>query len=181
MSEHIEIFKEWLDSLREDVEAIKVVLESEAVDIHARTYAASALNYLVARMDLVPDWNHTIGVLDDVFVLRVCMERASAYNMDEGIEDTDVMVRLARMGNEVGTIEEFLGEDLYLKLRKYCSRLGDDEVRSRTSKSIVEDAEIRKTLYGDVADELARIPAARFKDPDAMMVHFKSYLHHKLD
>ena len=73
LSEHIDVFKEWVRTLREDIETLKTVIENEKVDEDARKFAACALNYLVTRMDLVPDWEESIGVLDDAMVLRICI------------------------------------------------------------------------------------------------------------
>ena len=57
----------------ENTEIAKKIVEADKVDDDARKFAASALNYLVSRMDLIPDWTDTIGVIDDVIVLRVCV------------------------------------------------------------------------------------------------------------
>ena len=78
MSEAIEVVKEWVKTIGDDVAAVKRVVESDKCPEEARKLAAGALNYLVSRMDLVPDWTDTIGCIDDVMVVRVCMGLASS-------------------------------------------------------------------------------------------------------
>ena len=68
---HIDVFKSWADTIRQDVEAFKALLESAKADEKSRKLAGGALQYLVSKMDLIPDWNEGIGMIDDVMVLRV--------------------------------------------------------------------------------------------------------------
>lgn len=180
MPDLVEELQDWVFEIRDDIEAIKTVLESHTTHPLARKYAAGALNYLVARMDLVPDWNRTIGVLDDVLVLRVCMQLARIHDPLDHTTDTDSMVRLNRMLSDTERIEIFLGKELYAKLYKYCSRLSEDEIRARTPDSVIADENTRDDLYAAVHDELTRMPAPQFDNPDDVNVLFKSYLHHKL-
>jgi uncharacterized membrane protein YkvA (DUF1232 family) len=179
VSQQLDAIKQWVSSLREDIETVKAVVDSEKVDPDARKFAASALSYLVTRMDLVPDWNETIGVLDDVMVIRVCMGLASAYGLEEGLE-SDTLIGASRLANDAERVNAFLGEDLAARFRRYCARLSEEAVRGRTPEGIVEDAAARARLYEEIDADLLRMPAAPFDDPDALIVTFKSYLHHKL-
>ena len=181
MSDQIDAIREWVANFREDIEAMKAIVEAEKIHVDARKFAAAALNYLVTRMDLVPDWNETLGVIDDVMVLRVCIELATAYGIDEGVTDTEALIRISRMTNESEIVEQFLGEDLYAKFRKYCARLTDQEVRGRRTESIVADPAVRAALYKEIDDDLLRMPPAPFKDPEDIAVKVRSYLRHKLD
>lgn len=181
MADQIDAIREWVDNFREDIEAMKAIVEADKLDDDARKFAAAALNYLVTRMDLVPDWNETLGVIDDVMVLRVCIELAANYGIDEGINDTDALIRISRMTNESEIVESFLGPDLHAKFRKYCARLTDQEVRGRRPASIVESADVRAALYKEIENDLLRMPPAPFENPEEIAVKFKSYLQHKLD
>ena len=116
MSELITTCKDWVDTIRADVETLKKIVDCEELDDDARIFAASALNYLVSRMDLIPDWTETIGVIDDVIVLRVCVNLASTYGLDK--LDTSAMVDATRLANEAERIEEVMDKDMYPKLRK---------------------------------------------------------------
>jgi uncharacterized membrane protein YkvA (DUF1232 family) len=171
---------DWVDSFREDVNALKKVIEAEKVDEDARKFAATALNYLVSRMDLIPDWTETIGVIDDVLVLRMCVALANAYGLDDALEDADAIVAIGRLANEAERIEHIIGEDLEAKLRKYCARMAESSVRGRTAETIVRDGDERRKLYEEIEDDLNRMPAASFKDPEDVAVKLKSYLHAKL-
>lgn len=179
MSEHIEAFKEWVHTVREDVQTLKAVVEAESVNREARKCAAAALAYFVTRMDLVPDWEESVGVLDDVMVLRMLIRLAGQYDVDQGLSG-DTLVEVGRLTNEADKIEAFLGDELYARLHKHCAGLTDDAVRGRTPDMVVDDAEARAALFSEVDTELHRLPAAPFNDPEAVEVKFKSYLHHKL-
>ena len=180
MSEHVEAFREWVETIREDVETLEAIIDSESIAKDARQFAAAALSYLVTRMDLVPDWEESIGVLDDVMVIRICIEFASQRGLDEGLTDAKHIVAVGRLANESGRIDEFLGAELGADLRKHVARLVDTTVRGRGVLTILENPEERKKLYEEVADDLKRMPAAPFTDPESLTVKFKSYLQHKL-
>jgi len=68
---HIDVFKGWAETIRADIDALKALLEADKASADARKLAGAALSYLVSKMDLIPDWNEGIGVIDDVMVLRV--------------------------------------------------------------------------------------------------------------
>jgi uncharacterized membrane protein YkvA (DUF1232 family) len=178
LSEAIEVVKEWVKSIGDDVAAVKRVVDSDKCPEEARKLAAGALNYLVSRMDLVPDWTDTIGCIDDVMVVRVCMGLASNMGLDE--LDSAELVVIGRMANDADRLEKILGEDIEAKLRKYCQRLATEEVRGRKPETIVRDAAVRKQLYAEVDEEVRRMPAANFTDAEAVQLKLRSYLHAKL-
>ena len=181
MSEKIEIVSDWVDSLREDVETLKKVVENEKVNTEARKYAATALNYLVTRMDLIPDWTETIGVVDDVLVLRMCVDLASGYDLDEGLSsDTKTLVDIGRLGNDIDRVERVLGPDLFARLRKHAARMSETAVRGRTPQRILEDETARARLYEEIDADLLRMPAATFGDAESVRVKLESYLTAKL-
>src|SRR5687767_1561951 len=99
----IDRMKGWIDSFPADVEALKKVIDSDAPR-EARRVCAGALGYLLQRMDIIPDWEETVGVLDDAMVLRV----AAALAGDKGL---DASPAVARLGNEADVIFELLGPD----------------------------------------------------------------------
>ena len=71
MAKHIETFKGWAETFRTDVAALKALVEEKGADMEARKLAVGALSYLVTRMDLVPDWNEGIGMMDDIMVVKI--------------------------------------------------------------------------------------------------------------
>lgn len=180
MPESIEIVSEWVETFREDVEVLKRVVSDEAVSEDARKYAAAALNYLVSRMDLIPDWTETIGVVDDVMILRTCVALANQYGLHEDLHDADALVAVGRLANEADRIEAILGHDLEAKLRTFCGRLIDTAVRGRTPDLIVTEADARAKLYEEVDEDLKRLPPATFSDGDAVKAKLVSYLTAKL-
>ena len=62
----------------------------------ARKLGAGALSYLVTRMDFIPDWNEGIGVMDDIFVMRVCAGMATTLGLGDISHDAEVDARPPR-------------------------------------------------------------------------------------
>jgi uncharacterized membrane protein YkvA (DUF1232 family) len=175
---HIDVFKSWAETIRQDIDAYKALLESQKATGHARKLAGAALSYLVSRLDLIPDWNEGIGVIDDVMVLRVCAQLAQGD--ERGALPTSAEVSLDRMANEAERIETFLGGPLYDKLKSYCAKLEDHAVRGRTPQQLADDAALRKVLYADLEDELKRTVPIVINDPTDAELRLKAYLTHKL-
>jgi uncharacterized membrane protein YkvA (DUF1232 family) len=175
---HIDVFKAWADTIRQDSDALKALVESDKAASDARKLAAAALSYLVSRMDLIPDWNEGIGVIDDVMVLRVCAQLSADY--DRGALATPAEISLARMANEADRIGAFLGSTIYDKLRAYCAKLTDQAVRGRTPAQIIDDADARHALYNELEDEIKRSVPIVIQDPADAELRLKAYLTHKL-
>jgi uncharacterized membrane protein YkvA (DUF1232 family) len=175
---HINVFKAWADTIHHDIDAFKALLESSKADADAKQLAAAALSYLVSRMDLIPDWNEGIGVLDDVMVLRVCAQLTADH--DRGPLPAAAEVSLERMANEADKIGAFLGRAIYDKLRAYCAKLVDQPVRGRTPGQLAGDAAARQALYVELDDEVKRTVPIVVDDPADAEVRLKAYLTHKL-
>jgi uncharacterized membrane protein YkvA (DUF1232 family) len=175
----LETAQEWVASLRADVTTCKAVLSTEAVHRDARRFAAAALNYVVTRLDLVPDHEPTIGMLDDAMVLRACLSLAASNHLDEGLEPS-VMVEALRLANEADRFGELLDDEMIARFRKHCERLATQEVRSRTPEHIVGNPDLREQLFREVDAELLRMPAAAFTDAVALRRQFLSYVKAKL-
>jgi uncharacterized membrane protein YkvA (DUF1232 family) len=175
---HIDVFKGWADTIRADIEAFKALLESKKADKESKKLAGTALLYMVSRMDLIPDWNEGIGVIDDVMVLRVCAQLTQGH--ERGALPTSAEVSLDRMANEADKIQAFLGGPLYDKLKAYCSKLGDQAVRGRTPTQLSEDEAARKAIYVEVEDELKKTVPIVINDPTDAELRLKAYLTHKL-
>jgi uncharacterized membrane protein YkvA (DUF1232 family) len=175
---YIDVFKSWADTIRQDIEAYKALLESTKADAEAKKLAGGALSYLVSKMDLIPDWNEGIGVIDDVMVLRVCAQLAQDH--DRGPLPASAEASFERLTNEAEKITQFLGGPLYDKLKAYCAKLGDNAVRGRTPAQLIEDAAARKAFYGELDDELKRTVPIVVNDPADAELRLKAHLTHKL-
>ncbi|MEZ4360548.1 MAG: YkvA family protein [Kofleriaceae bacterium] len=174
----IETFKAWAEGMRADVESLKGLVECASADVPARKLAAGALSYLVTKMDLVPDWNAGIGLLDDAMVLRVAAQLTQSHHCGE--LPTAVEVALARLANEAEQIGEFLGAPLFDKLRAHVAKLTDVEVRGRTPGVIVDDAAARERLWQELRDELANQGPVALGEPADSELRLRAYLTHKL-
>ncbi|HEU0037220.1 MAG TPA: YkvA family protein [Kofleriaceae bacterium] len=175
---HIDVFKGWAETIRQDTEAFKALLESKQADTDARKLAGTALLYLVSRMDLIPDWNEGIGVIDDVMVLRVCAQLSRDHQ--RGTLPSQVQASLDRMAGEADKITQFLGGPLYDKLKAYCSKLGEQAVRGRTPMQLIEEEPARKALYVELEDEMKKSVPIVVNDPTDAELRLKAYLTHKL-
>lgn len=184
MEAAVQTFGAWIGSMSEDVEAVKALLEAEQAAPGARELAATALGYLVTRMDLIPDWNETIGVIDDAMVLRLCMdlaaERHPGWSQAGRALAPDVRDRLTGLAEGAAQVQRFLGPELSVLLRKHCARLVHAPVHGRSPAQLVASAEARLALYAEIASDLARMPAASFAEPEMVAGRLRSYLHHKL-
>lgn len=172
MSKGTERIKGWVDTFASDVEAMKKAVAADG-PVEARQLVAGALNYLVTRMDLIPDWEETAGILDDAMVLRVAAAIASEKGLDASPE-------VGRLANDSDVVSEFLGDELFPRFKKHVEGLAGQAVRGRHPKTIVEDAAVRATLFNEVGDEIKRIPAAPVSDVDAVARTVKNYLSQKL-
>ena len=114
---------------------------------------------MVSRMDLIPDWNEGIGVIDDVMVLRVCAQLSQGH--ERGTLPNAAEIALDRMANEADKITAFLGGPLYDKLKSYCTKLGDQAVRGRTPAQLADEPSCRKALYVELDDEVKKTRADR--------------------
>jgi uncharacterized membrane protein YkvA (DUF1232 family) len=175
---HIEVFKSWADTIRQDVEAFKALLESTKADEKSRKLAGGALQYLVSKMDLIPDWNEGIGMIDDVMVLRVAAQQAQ--DLGRGDLPASAEVSFERLSNEAEKIVAFLGGPIYDKLKAYVSKLGEQPVRGRTAAQLMADAALRTTLYGELDEELKKTVPIVINDPADAELRLKAYLTHKL-
>jgi len=175
---HIDVFKGWADTIHHDIDAFKALLESTTADARSKQLAGAALSYLVSRMDLIPDWNPGIGVIDDVMVLRVCAQLTQDH--DRGTLPDAAEISLERMANEADKIGDFLGSAIYDKLRAYCARLVDQPVRGRTPGHLADEAAARKALYAELDDEINRTVPIVVNDPADAEIRLKAYLTHKL-
>lgn len=175
---HIDVFKSWAETIRQDIDAFKTLLESQKADDHSRKLAGGALSYLVSKMDLIPDWNEGIGVIDDVMVLRVCA--VLSQDTDRGSLPGTAEASLERMANQADKITEFLGGPIYDKLKSYCSKLGELKVRGATPATLIEDEAARKSLYVALDEELEKTVPIVINDPVDAELRLKAYLTHKL-
>jgi uncharacterized membrane protein YkvA (DUF1232 family) len=158
----LERMKKWIDSFPADVEAVKRYVADKGARGETKRVAAGALNYMLLKMDLVPDWEDAAGILDDAMVLRVAA--AIAQDRDLGSPAAEVEKGMARLANEVEVVSEFLGGDLFDKLKKYVLALPDQAVRSRGAGQIVDNEGVRTKLYAEIDAELERLKPAAIKD-----------------
>src|SRR6185436_1802908 len=117
MGKHIDKMKRWVDSFATDVGAVQALVSHEKAPRDARLAGAAALNYLVTKLDLIPDWEESCGIIDDAMVLRLAMAEAADKDLD-GLP-VDVLRGVNRLANEAEQVREVLGDALHGKLKRY--------------------------------------------------------------
>jgi uncharacterized membrane protein YkvA (DUF1232 family) len=188
VSEHIAALAKWAVGWRSDLEVLERALSAEKAPAVIRRYAAAALNYVVSRMDLVPDWEPVVGLFDDLMVVRICaaqgLEAMGPPSKDDdgdgGGLDRAVTTELGRLANQAERVHDFLGDELFAKLRAYCDRLTGQAVRGRTPEQLLGDAKAREQLFAEVKDASSRANDLTVTDEDQAAVRLKAYLGHKL-
>ena len=177
MGKHIETMKRWVDSFATDVAAVQGLVDNDKIPRDARLAGAAALNYLVTKLDLIPDWEETCGIIDDAMVMRIAMATAAEKDLDALTGET--MRGVHRLANEADSVKTVLG-DIYPKLKRYVDDLGNKVVRGRHPRTIVDDEKQRAQLFDEIKDDLKRLPLPAMKDPDLVERTVMNYLSHKL-
>jgi len=179
MGKHVATFQKWIESFPQDVEAMQKVVGNPKVPMDARRYAVAGLNYLLQRLDIIPDAQPATGILDDAFVLRVAAMLAS--EKDVSAAGAEALTTVEKLANDTDLVKDFFGEDIFKKLRLYTERLADQEVRKRRPDSILSDDKVRGVFFAEVSDELRHfLPAPVVKDEGAIERELKSYFKAKL-
>ncbi len=168
----LDAFPIWLEQLAADaLDLLALVLDEEVAE-RQRLAAATSLNYLLKSLDLIPDGVQDLGLLDDAFVLRVCMT--------SGFEATaDLPPLLARLRAECSLLESFLSDD-FARLLRYCVELRTEPVRGRAPADIVNDPVVNLAFAEDVRAWAASYRAPLFPRDDKNLVKLRSFLRTKL-
>jgi len=169
--ELIELFGEWINSLPDDTRAIQAAVDAEGTPREAKLMLVGGLSYLLRKIDIVPDYLTGVGVVDDVFVLRIAAAEASL-----GADAPAVQA----LGDSLDPVKEYLG-DLFGGLVDFVKGLPDDPVRGRTADKILDDEATAKQFAREVGDELDSFAPKPITDGDRALREIKSFIKAKLD
>lgn len=169
--ELIELFGGWINSLPDDTKAIQAAVDAEGTPREAKLMLVGGLSYLLRKIDIVPDYLTGVGVVDDVFVLRIAAGEAGL-----GADAPEVQA----LGESLEPVQEYLG-DLYAGLVEYVKGLAEDPVRGRTADKILDDEATYKQFTRELADELASFAPKPITDGDRALREIKSFIKAKLD
>jgi uncharacterized membrane protein YkvA (DUF1232 family) len=180
LSEHISALAQWALGWRKDLKALEQALASDKAHAEIRRYAAAALNYVVSRMDLVPDWEPAVGLFDDLMVVRICAVQGSSAAGGTDSLDEATATDWKRLAAQADGIRDFLGDDLFAKLTAYCDRQAGEAVRGRSPDQLIADARARAQLFTEVEAAVSRAGEVSVPDASQAAVRLKAYLGHKL-
>ena len=169
--ELIELFSEWINSLPDDTKTLQAAVDAEDTPREAKRMLVGGLSYLLRKIDIVPDYLTGVGVVDDVFVLRIAAAEA-------GLGDAAPEVQA--LGDSLGPVKEYLG-DLYGGLVKFVQGLPDDPVRGRTADKVLDDADVYKQFQRELGDELDAYAPKPITDGDRALREIKSFIKAKLE
>lgn len=164
-------FGGWLKSLPEDTRAVAAAVNDEQAALAVRRPLAGGLNYFFKSLDLIDDGIEGLGYLDDAFVLRVASAQAERLG--------PVPVAIAELAADVELIRDFTGET-FGRLETFVSRLVSGVVRGRSVDAILDDANVREELLGDVEGWAGRYHAPAFVLDNKGLVKLRSFLAAKL-
>lgn len=169
--ELIELFGGWVNSLPEDTRTLQAAVDAESTSRDAKLVLVGGLSYLLRKIDIVPDYLTGVGVVDDVFVLRIA---AAEADLGEGAPEVQAL------GDSLGPVKEYLG-DLYPGLVDYVKGLPSDPVRGRTAEKILDDAETHKQFTRELGDELDSFAPKAITDGDRALREIKSFIKAKIE
>ena len=182
MSEHISALAQWALGWPKDLKALEQALSADKANGQIRRYAAAGLNYVVSRMDLVPDWEPAVGLFDDLMVVRICAAQGSSAAgaaAAEGLDDVTA-AEWKRLAGQADEIRDFLGDELFARLRAYCDRQTAAAVRGRSPDQLLSDPRARAQLFAEVEAAVTRAGEVSVPDASQAAVRLKAYLGHKL-
>ena len=169
--ELIELYGGWINSLPDDTRTLQAAVDAEETPRKAKLMLIGGLSYLLRKIDIVPDYLTGVGVVDDVFVLRIASAEANL-----GADAPEIQA----LGDSLGPVEEYLG-DLYPRLVDYVKGLPDDPVRGRTAEKVLDDEAVYKQFTRELADELDSFAPKPITDADRALREIKSFIKAKLE
>lgn len=169
----LDTFPNWLRTLGDDASALAAWLSDETAPEAARRYIAGGLNYLFKSLDLIPDGIEDLGYLDDAFVLRVATALAVAEA--PSAKQSDARGVLSRLAADAALVNELLG-DLREPFEGYVRSLTKGAARGRTVDEILTNAEVLRSLVGEVHAWAKAYEPPTFTRDEKNLVKLKAFL-----
>lgn len=171
----LDLFPKWLRSLGSDARAVVQALCDVQLEVEERIWVASAVNYLLRSVDLIPDGIEDLGFLDDAFVLR----RAALEVARQQGNAASAHPILAELARDAIDVNEFLAEEAE-RLGEYVSGLRIVAVRGRTPSAIVEDENLARQVADDTASWAESYVCPTFLRDEKTLVKLRAFLKTKL-
>ncbi len=177
----VKLLAEWNDNFAADLRTTYELSGQEQIAAPGRRFLATALSYCVSQFDLIPD-HEIFGFVDDAMAIRLCYGLASEHADGLNVADSG---RFARLANEEEQVKVLLGEELHARFRRYLIKLADQNVRGRSSDSILTEKRVRDEIKREMETSIKRVrplnPPPTEKQADDMRAAIISYLKAKLD
>lgn len=145
------------------------VVDDGELDEDMRILGAGAIFYGLAAGDLLPDTLGPLGLVDDVLVLRIALERICAANPERAkVYATERPELFENLAADLATARAFLGElfELFDERVDTCRAI---EFKGKTPAICVTDADDNRWLYDEVMEAQLHMPS----DDDEIARHMR--------
>ncbi|MCC7536104.1 MAG: hypothetical protein IT379_07820 [Deltaproteobacteria bacterium] len=135
------------------------VVDDGELDEDMRVLGAGAIFYGLAAGDLLPDTLGPLGIIDDVLVLRIALERICAHNPERAkVYAKERPELFGSMAADLATARSFLGElfELFDERVDTCRAI---EFKGKTPANCVSDPEDSRWLYDEVMEAQLHMPS----------------------
>lgn len=137
------IAERWLSSLQQDFkDYLRVVADDPDLDDALRADVITALLYILAPGDVVPDTQGPIGYLDDALALRVALDevrtRAPANFEAYRGRIPEMLASVEGDDSELATFRAVLG-DVYAPFRARVFAPERNEVKGKRARTLLDD------------------------------------------
>jgi uncharacterized membrane protein YkvA (DUF1232 family) len=147
--EALKTLQKLVDGFTLDVGRVRAALDDPRTPVAAKRTLVGALNYVLDKLDIVPDHVKGLGAADDAIVLRV----AAALAVGEGA-DFRGLLQLAKEALEV---KRLLGDELSGPLETMVAAMPGRRVKGRTADDIVASKDARAVFEADLSRALQQV------------------------
>ncbi|MBK8170122.1 MAG: hypothetical protein IPK60_07225 [Sandaracinaceae bacterium] len=153
----MEVVRDGLTSLPQDMKALMRVVEDPDIDDDSRIDAAGAILHLLSGQNAIPGLRGTIGYIDDIIVMLLVIERAHARSPEAMTKHEDESSSLfGRWKDNCAAMRAYLG-DLVKVMERAADSVKTLSLQGHTANQCVQDVNSTDWLYESIIAELVRL------------------------
>ena len=139
----VQVAERWLSTLQQDFkDYLRVVADDPDLDDPLRADVVTALLYILAPGDVVPDSNGALGYLDDALALRVALDevrqKAPARYEAYRARIPEMLETIDGDASALAVFREALG-DVYEPFKARVFSPDRNEVKGKRAKDLIDD------------------------------------------